>query len=302
MPPLPSRVIGVALSTGAFLLAVGSYLGQPKSPAPSPLEIGFSALQENPAQSPDRSIQAFRSALALDPASPFRWCDLGEAYLLAGDPEKARVCYLRASVLGPRMPSIQLRLCNYQIRTGDASNAAACLAELLRNAPAYRGMILSYYEQLGISPAELVGNGDFEEPIGDSAYNWKAEGSGIERDSEDSFSGKWSLRIPASPASISQTIFLLPGVYKLELFTKSDGGKNGLSVQVSLIGPEDSARFAFHSKPFEIVSKWRAAACTFTVPPGTRLLSLRLEAAKALTPATVRLDRISITPVGSKAP
>src|SRR5450432_3808080 len=118
MVSLPSRVLGIALSSVAFLLTVGSYLGQPKSPASSALEIGFSALEEIPAQSPDRSIQAFRSALILEPASPFRWCDLGEAYLLGGDVEKARVCYLRGSALGPRMPPVQLRLCNFQIRTG----------------------------------------------------------------------------------------------------------------------------------------------------------------------------------------
>src|SRR6266404_5765580 len=127
MGPLPSRVIGVTLSSVAFLLTVGNYLDQPKFPASSELEIGFSALEEIPAQSFDRSIQAFRSALVLDPASPFRWCDLGEAYLLGGHIEKARVCYLRGSALGPHMPPIQLRLCNFQIRTGDLSNAAVCL-------------------------------------------------------------------------------------------------------------------------------------------------------------------------------
>jgi tetratricopeptide (TPR) repeat protein len=338
MGPLPSRVIGVTLSSVAFLLTVGSYLGQPKSPA-SELEIAFSTLEEIPAQSSDRSIQAFRSALVLDPASPFRWCDLGEAYLLGGDMEKARVCYLRGSALGPRMPPVQLRLCNFQIRTGDLSNAAVCLAELLSTAPAYRQMIFSYYDRLGfspeqfagkidsagaaalvqhllqkkkfddavalwrlMSPAKLLGNGDFEEPIGEGAFNWNVEGTGTERDSEGAFSGKWSLKIRGSSGSVSQTIFLSPGVYKLELFTQSDDGRNRPSVQVSLEDLEDAARFSFHSTPFETISTWRAVACTFTVPARTRLLALRVEAAKTLAPAAVRLDKISIAPAGSKAP
>jgi hypothetical protein len=326
MLALPSRVIGITLSSVALLLTVGSYLGQPKAPASSELEIGFSALEEVPAQSPDRSIQAFRSALALDPASPFRWCDLGEAYLLGGDVEKAKVCYLRGSALGPRMPPVQLRLCNFQIRTGDLSNAAACLAGLLKIAPAYREMVFSYYDRLGFSPgqmdtttaaawirhllqqkkfdsaaalcqstprATLLGNGGFEDPIGEGAFNWTVEGSGIERDCEDSFSGKCSLKMQSATGAVSQTILLQPGVYKLELFTRSEEAS---AVRASLTDVEDAARFVFHSDSLEAGSTWKAASCNFTIPARTRFVTVRLES------ATAKLDQISITPAGSKAP
>ena len=49
-------------------------------------------------------------ALRNDPASPFRWCDLAEAYLEEDNIRMARFCFLRGEALGPRNPAILMRV------------------------------------------------------------------------------------------------------------------------------------------------------------------------------------------------
>lgn len=132
---ISSRLAGLLFSAAALSLTARQFLGGNASPVAQEL--------------PD-SVEALRGALSSEPASPFRWCDLGEAYAIQGDFEKAEYCALRGASLAPHVPAVKLRLCNLEIRIGDATRASACLADLLRTEPAYREMILSDYQRLGI--------------------------------------------------------------------------------------------------------------------------------------------------------
>jgi cytochrome c-type biogenesis protein CcmH/NrfG len=132
---ISSRLAGLLFSVAALSLASRHFLGGQTSPVEQDL--------------PD-AVEVFRAALSGDPASPFRWCDLGEAYSIQGDFEKAEYCYRRGAALAPHVPAVKFRLCNLEIRIGDETRIAACLGDLLKTEPAWREMILSDYQRLGI--------------------------------------------------------------------------------------------------------------------------------------------------------
>jgi cytochrome c-type biogenesis protein CcmH/NrfG len=132
---ISSRLAGLLLSAAVLLLVSRQFLDSRNSFVE---------------QAPPDSVEAFRTALSADPASPFRWCDLGEAYAIQGDLEKAEYCSRRGAALAPLVPAVKLRLCNLEIRIGDETRITACLADLLQTEPAYRQMILSDYQRLGI--------------------------------------------------------------------------------------------------------------------------------------------------------
>jgi cytochrome c-type biogenesis protein CcmH/NrfG len=135
MTRLSSRLVGLLLSAAALSLVSRQFLDGRASPTE---------------QAPPDSVEALRAALSGDPASPFRWCDLGEAYAMHGDLENAEYCTRRGAALAPNVPAVKLRLCNLEIRIGDETRITACLADLLQTEPAYLEMILSDYERLGI--------------------------------------------------------------------------------------------------------------------------------------------------------
>src|SRR5439155_26590511 len=51
--------------------------------------------------------------LRRDPAGPYRWEDLGDAFQNAGQTGYARYCYKKADVLGPRIPYMLSRAANF---------------------------------------------------------------------------------------------------------------------------------------------------------------------------------------------
>src|SRR5436190_23720444 len=51
-------------------------------------------------------LAKLNDALRGNPASPYPWCDLGEALLAAGRIDEARSCFTRATQLGPQSPPV----------------------------------------------------------------------------------------------------------------------------------------------------------------------------------------------------
>jgi tetratricopeptide (TPR) repeat protein len=88
-------------------------------------------------------------ALVHDAASSYRWCDVGEALLAAGDQDKAAYCMRRAIALGPRSAPVLLRAANFDFRIGDDSEALQLLARVLKLAPEYDAMVFSDFERFG---------------------------------------------------------------------------------------------------------------------------------------------------------
>jgi hypothetical protein len=105
-----------------------------------------------------------RQALARDPASPYRWCDLGEALLIAGDTEHARTCFARALQLGPNIPTTLLHVAGFHFRLGETRPALKVMARVLAVAPVYDGLLFSYFDKMETSPDEILAYGLAQEP------------------------------------------------------------------------------------------------------------------------------------------
>src|SRR5437762_7657711 len=63
----------------------------------------------------DRAVALanLQEALRRNVASPYRWCDVGEALLAAGRIKEARYCVVRAVELGPQIPPVLWRAAQF---------------------------------------------------------------------------------------------------------------------------------------------------------------------------------------------
>ncbi len=77
------------------------------------------------------AIDLFRQALVSDPAFPYRWSDLGEAFSENGQVQAAAYCFQRAVVLAPESPQIAVRAANFHFLRGDTASALALYGKAL---------------------------------------------------------------------------------------------------------------------------------------------------------------------------
>jgi hypothetical protein len=110
-------------------------------------------------QGPDGATALFGDALKSNAASPYRWCDLGEALLDAGQPEIGRRCLLRAVELGPQMPQILLRAANFHFRLGSPDQAIRYSARVLALVPNYDSVIFNSYSRMGVGTEAVLDHG-----------------------------------------------------------------------------------------------------------------------------------------------
>ncbi len=102
------RPLALGAVAGLFLLveAVRTTLaGGPETV----VEAAAQRLFEGGEGSVNAAVDGARKALESSPASPHRWCDMAEAFLEAGDGERAGRCFRRAEHLGPAVPEVLLR-------------------------------------------------------------------------------------------------------------------------------------------------------------------------------------------------
>ena len=95
------------------------------------------------------ALHLFEQALKSDPAFPYRWSDLGEALLVARQPDRARYCFGRAVELAPHDPQIRLRAANFYFRSEEIEPALQMDSTVLQQLPDYDTMIFSSYVRLG---------------------------------------------------------------------------------------------------------------------------------------------------------
>ncbi len=69
------------------------------------------------------AIAIFRELLQRDPQNPYRWADLGEAFLEAGQKEEARECYGQVLALAPQSAPFLLRVANFYFQIGENNQA-----------------------------------------------------------------------------------------------------------------------------------------------------------------------------------
>jgi hypothetical protein len=94
------------------------------------------------------ALVKFRQLLQRDPQNPFRWADLGEAFLEAGQKEEARECYGRVLALAPRSTPLLLRAANFYFQIGESKEALPITARILKLIPDYDSIIFSEYTRL----------------------------------------------------------------------------------------------------------------------------------------------------------
>lgn len=125
-----------------------------RHPAPPLAALAFAALNQFP---PDtaKAIELYIRALEEDPASPYRWSDLGFAYQSAQDIAKARYCYSRALALSGALPAIWLRDANFHFALGEPEDALLSAAKVLKTVPDYDRLLFGYFDRFGL-PVESV--------------------------------------------------------------------------------------------------------------------------------------------------
>jgi tetratricopeptide (TPR) repeat protein len=117
---------------------------------------GYERLLAGKLEGPGGAVEAFETALRRDMASPYRWCDLGEAWLAAGGIEKAEYCVNRALELGPNSPPVLIRAANFHFRTGEPRRALPYTARVLRMVGEYDETIFSSYDRMGVTQEEVL--------------------------------------------------------------------------------------------------------------------------------------------------
>src|ERR1035437_7674706 len=100
--------------------------------------------------------EELREALRQEPASPYRWCDLGEALLEDGQKEKARYCFQQAEKLAPNVPPIWMRAAFFHFQMEETEAAIQCSARVLKTAPDYDQALFNYYDRLARSVEEVL--------------------------------------------------------------------------------------------------------------------------------------------------
>jgi hypothetical protein len=102
------------------------------------------------------AVQAARQALVLSPASAYRWCDLAEALLAAGERDRAASCFRRAVQLAPATPTVLLRAVYGATRLGDTKETLALGRRVLELVPDYDDVVYGVYLSSGIPIGEIL--------------------------------------------------------------------------------------------------------------------------------------------------
>jgi tetratricopeptide (TPR) repeat protein len=110
-------------------------------------------------EGPNGAIEMFRQALAMDPAFPYRWSDLGDALAAAGRADSARYCFRRSVELAPNSPQIAMRASNFYLREGETGTALGVGATVLRVTTAYDNMVFNSWVRLGGDTNEILQSG-----------------------------------------------------------------------------------------------------------------------------------------------
>ena len=95
-----------------------------------------------------KAVATFRSVLQREPQNPYRWADLGEAFLDAGQKEEARACYGQVLVLAPWSAPLLLRVANFYFQIGENNKALPITTRILKLIRDYDSIIFSEYTRL----------------------------------------------------------------------------------------------------------------------------------------------------------
>jgi hypothetical protein len=137
-----SLALAVAVTAGAIALRTPSDARDPKV-------LAAAALDQSPPDA-QAAIRLYASALQGDQANPYRWSDLGSAFVAAQKLPEARSCYSRALELAGAIPQIWLMDANFHIQTDEPEQALHSAGRVLRTVPDYDSVLFGYFDRLGI--------------------------------------------------------------------------------------------------------------------------------------------------------
>lgn len=123
-----------------------------------PAALG-NATDETTVEGQQQTLKFLELALANDPASPFRWCDLGEALLRNGNREQARRCFERAESLGPYNPPILMRVANFYFEVSEIPQALQRTVRVLDRVHNYDNVIFATYARMNVPVQTVLSNG-----------------------------------------------------------------------------------------------------------------------------------------------
>jgi len=101
------------------------------------------------------ALALYRQLARNNPASPYRWADLGDALLASGEVSEARACFRRVEQAGPSTPQTLLRAAGFYLRLGENKETLRLMSKILSLTPAYDSLIFSYYDLMD-QPAEVI--------------------------------------------------------------------------------------------------------------------------------------------------
>lgn len=152
---------------------------------------GIYDLQQESAQGRGaKALAGFKRAVLLDPASAYRWADLGESTVNAGFLESAEFCFQRALAAGPRNPAILFRAANFYFRAGNYPASLRNLRAILSNPELSEYYLPSFvtFSRMDLPIHDILETGIPQKPfaaqaflrflmqqgrIGDSRATWK---------------------------------------------------------------------------------------------------------------------------------
>jgi hypothetical protein len=105
------------------------------------------------------ATQQYREALRRNPADAYRWCEAGQAMLLAGDRVNAGKAFQRAVELAPNTPAVLLQAAGFHLRSGTPAAALPLAAHILSLFRDYDELIFLLYDRSGLPIDEILNSG-----------------------------------------------------------------------------------------------------------------------------------------------
>jgi hypothetical protein len=162
---LATVILFVGLSAG---LAAISALAVWR-PNPNWTEEGHRQLLRGTRPAAEKAASFFEKAIQENPASPYPWADLGEAYEAANRGGEAERAFQRAIELGPSSPPVLLRAGFYWLKAGDSRRALRLTARVLEISNQYDESIFALYRRFQISKTDVLAAG-----LGDGGRAWQS--------------------------------------------------------------------------------------------------------------------------------
>lgn len=126
---------------------------------PAILENGNEELVRGGVGGVRAAVKSYEEALRRDPASAYRWLDLGEALLADGQREKAKQCIAQAGSLGPRIPYVLLRVASFYYQTEETSLANSFMQRVLAVTDQFDALAFSYFDRMNNDVAQTLREG-----------------------------------------------------------------------------------------------------------------------------------------------